>query len=191
MEAPPFIMALFNELSSIEDKLTVEEIEKRVNTLEIWQRYYGTVQLHKRIKVPACLRNSNKEDSNPSGSFLVSSNGEILFYDHAYHSTFNVYSYLRRLYPNLKFNDILKMINHDMKLGIGSLKSTKIMQGPAIIKQLNPTSTNLKYRTSVEINIENYIKDKFSINGFKYWNKYKISEINFQIKMLNLFFHSG
>lgn len=169
-------MALFNELSSIEDKLTVEEIEKRVTTQEIWQRYYGNVQLHKRIKVPACLRNSNKEDSNPSGSFLVSSDGNIIFYDHAYHTTFNVYSYLRKLYPNLKFNDILKMINYDMRLGIGSVKATKTMQGPAVIKQLYEPQSNLKYKTNVDINIENYIKDKFSINGFKYWNKFKISE---------------
>lgn len=169
--------ALF-DLNNLLAPLTPEEILKRVTHEELWFRYYGKFELNKKIRIPHFLRESNKEDNNPSGSFLLSATLEILLYDHAYHQTYNIFSFLRKQYPSKSFNDILIMINEDFNLGIGTSKIIKkpMLQQATYLERQKNDDTVSSYSTAVDIDISTTMMDKFTPQALAYWKSHGISE---------------
>lgn len=171
-------MGLFN-LHSLFSQLTIEEIEKRVSQSELWIRYLGHCNLNVPFKVPACLR-GGKPDNNPSGTLFISKQtGDILLHDHSYHKAYNVYTYLKQEY-NLDLNGVLLKINSDFNLKIGKYTDNK---NPTIIqkeKMQGPPALHNAYspvfKTSVNIEIEEFVKDKYSDRVLEYFNQYGISE---------------
>jgi len=167
-------MSLFN-LNNLLAPLTPEEILKRVSSELLWARYAGRY-LNQKFHVPPFLRNGVK-DTNPSGSLFIAADGEVLLYDHAYHTTFNIFVYLRKAYPSKNFNEILQMINKDFKLGIGTLESTSlrkldhemVITKDLSLKTIKKEGEEIKFSTNKVIKIEPFIRKEYSKELLEYF----------------------
>lgn len=166
-------MGLF-DLDNLLTKLTPEEVLKRTTEEALWIRYLGHCKLNKLIKVPPCLR-EGVPDKDPSGVLFRTSSMEIVLFDHARRKTYGIFLYLRKLYANSNFNDILKMINKDMNLGIGELQKTN-NNNMVITRNATPIEEVIKFKTNTRISWEQFALDKFSMDAIRYWNSYGITK---------------
>lgn len=170
-------MSLF-QLDNLLAPLTPEEILKRVTEEQLWQRYFGNFDFNKHFTVPSFLRPGGKEDKNPSGVFFKNSRNEIVFHDFSFKGTYNIFTYLRKLFPQDNFNTILSKINTDFNLKIGKITDTKNTNSMVVatqeIKNLPQSFVPIKER--VKIKVDNNILDRFNSAGLKYWAQYGISK---------------
>lgn len=159
----------FINLDNLLAKLTPEEICKRVTTETLWARYAGKYP-NQRFNVPSFLREGEK-DTYPSGSLFYAASGELLLFDHAWHKTYNIFTYLRKAYPDKNFNEILQMINKDFNLGIGTLDNTKINFNNEMTPYVNTIKQDYNvipgrniptFSTPTEIDINGFIKEDYS-----------------------------
>ena len=167
-------MAAFN-LENLLSKLTPEEILKRTTEEILWTRYLGHCKLNKLIKVPPCLR-EGKTDDTPSGTLFLSNRGQIVLHDHSRKKTYNIFVYLRHLYNNCNFNDVLKIVNQDLQLGIGELKQNNTHKMVIVPNKIVEQEEKRTFKTKTSFFWEAFALDKFSLDAIKYWNSYGITK---------------
>jgi hypothetical protein len=173
--------SLFN-LNDLLAPLTPQEILSRVPSSLLWDRYLG-VKIGAKFSVPPVLRDG-VVDKNPSGSLFMSSDGNYILYDHAFHKTYNIFTYLRKANPDKNFNQILHMINNDFNLGIGkinninksSLNNIKKNHTPMVVTDLK---SDIRFSTIIELDPIPYSCDKYSAKMLEYFSPLSVETLEF------------
>lgn len=140
-------------------KLSKEEIENRVDELEIMQKYYG-----KEIRFKKAVPSPFRKDKNPSFNFFQIK-GKIFFKDMATGQAGDCYNYVMLKF-NISFWDALKVIDQDFALGL--FKGDPVNRKPVIYENIKPE----KYSGETQITI---VRQSFNRNDFLYWKQFGIN----------------
>lgn len=147
--------------------LTKDKVKEKISDQQIYEFY-----LNKRIDFNTKYNSPYRDDKNPSLSFLVSQNGDILWRDWGdffQEKSEDVFNFVMTI-KDCSFAEALEYINNDMGLGLSSLNSF-IKDKKTIIKDIP------KKREVEANNIEKLIEVQtqfFTVEDREYWKQYYI-----------------